>query len=195
MRWVAFLNLILSWSDFMHVRFWTILTFASLGLFLCGCAVNADDKKADDKTSDSKSDEVNLDDREVDFPKLPDGAGEIDEDAPKKFTKTKSGLKYRVLRKVKEGAAKPKPTNMVKVNYRGWFDNGKDFDSSYKSGKPAEFPLNEVIKGWTEGLQLVGKGGMIELEIPYDLAYGEKGRPGIPPKSTLHFLVELLDIK
>jgi len=180
----------------MHVRSWSMFTFASLGLFLCGCAVNADEKKADDKTSDSKSDEVSLDDREVDFPKLPDGAGEIDEDAPKKFTKTKSVLKYRVLRKAKEGAGKPKPTNTVKVNYRGWLDNGKDFDSSYKRGEPIEFRLDQVIKGWTEGMQLVGKGGMIELEIPYELGYGERGRPPvIPAKATLHFLVELLEIR
>ena len=134
------------------------------------------------------------DSKEVALPKLPKGAGEVDKDAPKKFSATASGLKYRVLRKGTGG--KPKATDNVKVNYHGWLDGGKVFDSSYDRGKPAEFPLDGVIKGWTEGLQLVGEGGMIELEIPFELAYGERGRPPkIPPKATLHFLVELLKVE
>lgn len=132
--------------------------------------------------------------KEVALPKLPKGAGKVDEDAPKKFSATESGLKYRVLRK--GTGDKPKATDMVKVHYHGWLDGGKVFDSSYDRGKPAEFPLDGVIKGWTEGLQLVGEGGMIELEIPFELAYGEGGQPPvIPPKARLHFLVELLKIK
>jgi len=132
--------------------------------------------------------------KEVALPKLPKGAGEVDKDAPKKFSATDSGLKYRVLRKGTGG--KPKATDNVKVNYHGWLDGGKVFDSSYDRGKPTEFPLNMVIKGWTEGLQLVGEGGMIELEIPFELAYGERGRPPvIPPKAQLHFLVELLKVE
>lgn len=120
--------------------------------------------------------------------------GPQDKDAPKEFTVTKSGLLYRVLRK-SEGK-KPAATNTVKVHYKGWLDNKSEFDSSYKRGESIEFPLNGVIAGWTEGLQLVGEGGMIELEIPYQLAYGERGAPPvIPPRAKLHFLVELLEVK
>lgn len=120
--------------------------------------------------------------------------GPSDKDAPKEFTTTKSGLKYRILRK-SEGD-KPRAANTVTVHYRGWLDGGKEFDSSYKRDDPTTFPLNGVIPGWTEGMQLVGKGGMIELEIPYELAYGAAGRPPvIPPKARLHFLVELLNIE
>lgn len=177
-----------------RIRGWHLLVAVATGLFLSVYGLADDDKQADEQTAEEKVADENAEEDEVEFPKLPKGAGEIDKDAPKKFSQTKSGLKYRVLRKPGEDAPKPKPTNTVKVHYRGWFDSGKDFDSSYKRGEPIEFRLDEVIKGWTEGMQLVGKGGMIELEIPYKLGYGERGRPGIPPKSTLHFLVELLEI-
>jgi FKBP-type peptidyl-prolyl cis-trans isomerase len=132
---------------------------------------------------------------EVAHPKLPAGAGMIDADAPKTFTKTASGLQYRVLRKGK--GANPKASDTVKVNYHGWLDNGTTFDSSYERKEPISFPLNGVIRGWTEGMQLVGAGGMIELVIPSDLGYGDRGTPGgpIPPKATLHFLVELIDVR
>lgn len=129
-----------------------------------------------------------------DFPKLPAGAGKIDDDASRDFTETDSGLKYRVLRKGK-GAA-PKGTSNVTVHYEGWLDGGKVFDSSYKRGEKISFPLSGVIKGWTEGLQLVSPGGMIELEIPSKLGYGERGAGGaIPPNATLHFLVELFEVQ
>lgn len=132
---------------------------------------------------------------EVPHPKLPAGAGKIDADAPKTFTKTASGLQYRVLRK--GSGANPKASDTVKVNYHGWLDNGKTFDSSYERNEPISFPLNRVIRGWTEGMQLVGEGGMIELVIPSDLGYGPSGTPGgpIPPNATLHFLVELIAVK
>jgi FKBP-type peptidyl-prolyl cis-trans isomerase FkpA len=120
--------------------------------------------------------------------------GPVDKDAPEQFTKTDSGLKYRIRRK--SDGEKPKRTSNVTVHYRGWLDDGKEFDSSYKRNDPATFPLNRVIPGWTEGVQLVGKGGMIELEIPSELGYGAAGAPGaIPPNARLHFLVELIDIK
>jgi len=120
--------------------------------------------------------------------------GPVDQDAPKEFTTTKSGLKYRILRKA--DGAKPKASNTVTVNYKGWLDGGKEFDSSYKRGEPISFPLNGVIPGWTEGMQLVPKGGMIELEIPSELGYGARGAGGvIPPNAKLHFIVELLDIE
>ena len=119
--------------------------------------------------------------------------GAVDKDAPEEFTTTTSGLKYRIRRK--STGKKPTATDRVEVHYKGWFDNGDTFDSSYSRGKSIAFPLNGVIKGWTEGMQLIGEGGMIELYVPYELAYGERGRPGIPPKSNLHFLVELLEVK
>ena len=131
---------------------------------------------------------------DVALPEMPKGAGKVDADAPKSFTTTASGLKYRILRK--GDGAKPAATDKVKVNYHGWLDGGKVFDSSYNRGEPISFGLNQVIKGWTEGMQLVGTGGMIELEIPADLGYGARGAPGaIPPNSTIHFLVELLKVE
>lgn len=131
--------------------------------------------------------------KEVPFPKMPKTAGKIDNDAPKTFIETESGLKYRVLRK---GAGKqPKAADTVEVNYHGWLDSGKVFDSSYDRGESIAFGLRQVIKGWTEGLQLVKEGGMIELVIPSDLAYGDRSPgAGIPPKATLHFLVELIQV-
>lgn len=133
-------------------------------------------------------------DAEVPLPQLPKGAGVLDADAPKTFTKTASGLEYRILRK--GAGVTPKASNTVKVNYHGWLDDGKVFDSSYKRGEPIEFGLNQVIAGWTEGMQLVGKGGMIELVIPSNLGYGKRGAGGvIPGDATLHFLVELLDVR
>jgi len=126
---------------------------------------------------------------------MPAGAGKPDADAPTEFTKTDSGLQYRVLR---QGAGtKPTALDQVEVNYHGWLDDGTVFDSSYKRGESISFPLNRVIPGWTEGMQLVGEGGMIELLIPSDLGYGPRGTPGgpIPPNATLHFLVELIKVK
>ena len=128
------------------------------------------------------------------FPPLPPGAGAIDPKAPKAFTATESGLKYRILR---QGAGvKPAAVQRVEVNYHGWLFNGRVFDSSYARGMPITFGLNQVIKGWTEGMQKIGKGGMIELEIPGYLGYGLQGQAssGIPPNATLHFIVELIDI-
>lgn len=137
---------------------------------------------------------VAADTAETPHPQLPAGAGKLDADAPKAFAATPSGLQYRVLRK--GSGANPKPTDKVKVNYHGWLDGGKVFDSSYQRGEAIEFGLNQVIPGWTEGMQLVGEGGMIELLIPSNLGYGPRGAGGtIPPNATLHFLVELLDVK
>jgi FKBP-type peptidyl-prolyl cis-trans isomerase len=106
---------------------------------------------------------------------------------------TGSGLKYIIL---KDGnGAFPKATNNVKVHYTGSLTNGEVFDSSVKRGEPIDFNLNQVIPGWTEGLQLMKEGGKYKFYIPYSLAYGERGYPGaIPPKSDLIFEVELLKI-
>ncbi len=117
----------------------------------------------------------------------------VDIEASTEFTETKSGLKYRILRQT--DGQKPVASDTVLAHYAGWLDDGSEFDSSYSRGAPTDFPLNGVIPGWTEGLQLIGKGGMIELEIPSDLGYGPQGMPGaIPPNATLHFKVELIDI-
>jgi FKBP-type peptidyl-prolyl cis-trans isomerase FklB len=107
---------------------------------------------------------------------------------------TASGLQYKVL---KEGTgAQPKATDTVTVNYRGTLINGKEFDSSYQRGQPATFPLNGVIKGWTEGLQLMKQGAKYQLFVPPNLAYGERAAgPDITPNSTLIFEVELLEVK
>lgn len=123
----------------------------------------------------------------------PSGPLLIDDDAPTEFTTTESGLKYRILRKSKK--QKPVPSSKVEVDYRGWLDDGSTFDSSYNMRAPASFSLSKVIPAWTEGLQLLGEGGMIELEVPPELGYGEAGNPpSIPPNATLHFKVELLRI-
>jgi FKBP-type peptidyl-prolyl cis-trans isomerase FklB len=104
-----------------------------------------------------------------------------------------SGLQYKVI--TAGTGPMPKATDTVTVNYAGHFLDGTEFDSSYKRNEPATFPLNQVIKGWTEALQLMKVGSKWEIFVPGDLAYGEQGRPGIPPNSTLVFEVELLGIK
>lgn len=110
------------------------------------------------------------------------------------FIETATGLKYRILRAGSD--RKPEPNDIVISHYKGWLDDGSIFDSSYRMGEPIDFPLNRVISGWTEGLQLVGEGGMIELDIPYSLGYGDQGSPPvIPPKARLHFVVELMKIR
>ncbi|MBA3058510.1 MAG: FKBP-type peptidyl-prolyl cis-trans isomerase [Gammaproteobacteria bacterium] len=105
-----------------------------------------------------------------------------------------SGLVYRSL---KDGVgASPKASDTVKVNYRGTFPDGKEFDSSYKRNQAIEFPLGNVIKCWTEGVQRMKVGGKAKLTCPSAIAYGERGAGGvIPPNATLLFEVELLAIK
>jgi FKBP-type peptidyl-prolyl cis-trans isomerase len=108
---------------------------------------------------------------------------------------TASGLKYQVL-KQGSGKVSPKATDTVKVHYHGTLTNGTVFDSSVQRGEPISFPLNGVIAGWTEGLQLMKVGDKFKFEIPPNLAYGEQSPSSmIPPNSTLVFEVELLDIQ
>jgi FKBP-type peptidyl-prolyl cis-trans isomerase FkpA len=109
-------------------------------------------------------------------------------------TTTSSGLVYQSL-KAGNGAS-PTAADVVKVHYRGTLTDGSEFDSSYKRGQPAEFPLNRVIKCWTEGVQMMKVGGKAKLTCPPAIAYGERGTPGgpIPPNATLNFEVELLGI-
>ena len=104
-----------------------------------------------------------------------------------------SGLQYKVL---KEGTGKkPSASSQVRCHYEGTLLNGVKFDSSYDRGEPAVFGLNQVIRGWTEGVQLMAEGAKYEFYIPYDLAYGEHGAPGaIPPYAALKFIVELVEV-
>ncbi|MGC3961973.1 MAG: FKBP-type peptidyl-prolyl cis-trans isomerase [Rhodocyclaceae bacterium] len=123
-----------------------------------------------------------------------DGKVQLEKAAKEKgAVKTASGLVYL---SVKEGSgAQPKANDTVKVNYRGTTPDGKEFDSSYKRNEPAEFPLNGVIKCWTEGVAKMKVGGKAKLTCPAALAYGEQSpSPDIPPNSTLTFDVELLSV-
>jgi hypothetical protein len=107
---------------------------------------------------------------------------------------TATGLQYEILAPG-DGRA-PKASDTVKVNYRGTLLDGTEFDSSYKRNEPIEFPLGGVIRGWTEGLQLIKEGGKIKLFIPSNLAYGPRGAGGIiGPDETLIFEVELLKVR
>ena len=129
----------------------------------------------------------------IDKPELQAGTGAMDEDFAQEFSETDSGLKYRILRD--SDGKKATSASTVSVNYRGWLNSGKVFDSSYARTAPTTFPLRDVIAGWREGMQLVGEGGMIELWVPSRLGYGKSGSPGsIPPHSNLHFVVELVSV-
>src|SRR5213592_1134514 len=124
-----------------------------------------------------------------------EGTKFLEENKKKEGVKTTaSGLQYKLI---KEGTgAQPKATDTVTVNYRGTLINGKEFDSSYKRGQPATFPLNGVIKGWTEALQLMKVGSKYQLFVPSNLAYGERAvGADIAANATLIFEVELLDVK
>lgn len=123
-----------------------------------------------------------------------DGERFLTENAKKEgVTVLPSGLQYTVI---KEGnGAKPLATDRVKCHYEGTLPNGTIFDSSYKRGEPAVFPLNGVIAGWTEGVQLMNEGAKYRFFIPYHLAYGERGAgQAIPPYAALVFDVELIEV-
>jgi peptidylprolyl isomerase len=113
----------------------------------------------------------------------------------KQLHETDSGLKYYDIREG-DGPQPPTDSAVVRVHYTGWLVDGTKFDSSRDRGQPVEFPLSRVIQGWSEGVSSMKVGGKRKLIIPFNLAYGERGRPrgGIPPKATLIFDVELLDI-
>ena len=165
----------------------TLATCFPLALLLPD-AVVAQEKTAQDQKSLSHGPK---DDQE----KVP--PGKIDKNAKKKFTTTKSGLKYRILRQGKKDAKRATENDEVTVHNKGRLDKNKIFDSSYRRAEKISFPLKRVFPGWTEGMQLVGEGGMIELEIPAKLGYGNRdvGNGLIPANSTLHFLVELYQVK
>lgn len=111
------------------------------------------------------------------------------------YVETPSGLKYAII---KEGTGRsPKAVDTVKVNYAGQLTDidATEFDSSYARHEPISFPLNGVIKGWTEGLQLMKEGAVYEFYIPADLAYGENGSGPVPPNAPLIFQVELIEVQ
>ena len=117
----------------------------------------------------------------------------LDKNAKREGVKvTSSGLQYEVL---EEGNGKsPLATDIVRCHYEGRLIDGTVFDSSYKRGEPSEFALNQVIKGWTEGLQLMKEGSKYRFYIPYHLAYGSRGIGNIPPYAALIFDVELIEV-
>ncbi len=115
------------------------------------------------------------------------------ENQTQEYITTASGLQYKILRDA--AGPKPGPTSRVTVHYEGKLLDGNIFDSSYDRKKPNTFGLDEVIPGWTEGVQLMSAGSMYEFIIPPAPAYGSRELPGIPANSTLIFKVELLEIK
>lgn len=123
-----------------------------------------------------------------------EGAAFLEENKKKDNIKvTSSGLQYEILSDA--DGKKPSKTSKVSVHYTGSLLNGQVFDSSVQRGTPAEFGLNQVIPGWTEGLQLMSEGAKYKFYIPAELAYGQRGAPGaIPPNATLIFEVELLKV-
>ncbi len=126
-------------------------------------------------------------------PKPPPAPADVRE-APKDATKTASGLAYKLLKKGK-GARRPKATDTVSVHYTGWTPDGKMFDSSIPSGEPVSFPLKRVIKGWTEGLQLMSEGDSMRFWIPSELAYGDKPKRAGAPAGMLVFDIELIAVQ
>ncbi len=125
------------------------------------------------------------------------GKAFLEKNAKKEGVKTTaSGLQYKVIKAGRKDGKKPGPRSRVTVNYEGRHLNGEVFDSSYKRNKPITFPLNRVIKGWTEGLQLMREGAHYQLFIPPSLGYGTTGAGrAIGPEETLIFDVELLEVK
>lgn len=145
-----------------------------------------------DETMKAKQQEMALKESEA---SLAEGKKFLEENAKKEGVMvTESGIQYSVLTEA-EGD-KPAATDTVKVHYKGTFLNGETFDSSYDRGEPAVFPLNRVIRGWTEGVQLMSVGSKYKFTIPSDLAYGPNGNPPrIPGNSVLEFEIELLEIQ
>lgn len=120
--------------------------------------------------------------------------GPTDADAPQEFKTTSTGLMYRILRKTERD--KPNEFSIVTMSQRGWLDDGTEIESSYELNRTNTAALDKLIPGLREGIVLIGEGGKIELEIPYQLAYGTRGYPPrIPGGATLHYIIELHSFK
>ncbi|MGQ0634689.1 MAG: FKBP-type peptidyl-prolyl cis-trans isomerase [Planctomycetaceae bacterium] len=178
----------------MPRRLWIVFVPALLAFVGCAPDLESKSKTAAPVSTAPAVASKGVEMDENGFPKLPPGAGAIDPDALQEFETTASGLKYRILRK--SDGRHPTSNDNVLAHYVGWLDGGEEFDSSYRRGQPIGFALTKVVRGWTEGIPLVGEGGMIELEIPSNLGYGPDGMPPvIPGNATLHFVVELQKIR
>ncbi len=127
----------------------------------------------------------------IPFPNLPAGAGSISSDAPKTFSTTKSGLKYRILRKGK--GPLPKLADTVQAHYYGWRDDGNSFENTYQNGLPQPFPINGIFAPFAEGVQLINAGGMIEIEVPAKLV--DRSVAGNPSNVNLHYIIEMISVK
>lgn len=165
------------------MKFLRIFLSIVLAVTLAACAGSADDDESNAVVDENGH--LIADKEQVKF---------LEENAKKPGVKvTESGLQYRVI---KEGEGeKPGPEDQVVVHYTGKLTNGKVFDSSEERGEPATFGVNQVIKGWTEALQMMPVGSEWELVIPAEIAYGSRSQGSIPPNSTLIFNVKLLEIK
>ena len=170
-------------------KIFTILMAAGLIMGMASCNSNtSSEQTAEEATTEADYGQEIKDNKTI-------GREFLEENAKNdSVIQTESGLQYMVL---KEGTgAKPGPTDEVTVHYTGKLINGTVFDSSVERGEPATFPLNKVIPGWTEGLQLMSEGAKYRLFIPSELAYGEKGAgEQILPNSTLIFDVELIKVE
>lgn len=169
----------------MKHQLW-ILAVATASLFaMPSCLKESDDNSEYQKQYEQMCQE-NLD----------KGKAYLDENGKREGVKTTdTGLQYEVLKEGNEDGKQPKATDKVKCHYQGTLIDGTIFDSSYKRNEPSEFALNQVISGWTEGLQLMKEGAKYRFVLPYNLAYGPNGNGSIPPYSTLIFEVELLEVK
>lgn len=188
----------------MNSGFKTITTVAVLGaaVFLSACEsaeVKAERIAAEQAAlavCDAES-VVGLDAFTLDLPALAGSAEAFHNSLADKdgVSTLPSGLQYSVVQSGNSNGPIPLPEQVVRVNYHGVFPNGEKFDSSFDRGEPSEFPLNRVIRGWTEGVGLMRPCDAWTFYIPADLAYGPKGRPGIPGGASLVFHVQLLEVK
>src|SRR5262249_59315621 len=158
----------------------TLCATAAVAFLLAGC--NKPTQSGDDKNSGAAA-------------SAPKAGAAANANTTNEMITTASGLQYQVLKRG-TGTTSPKATDTVNVHYHGTLLNGTVFDSSVERGQPISFPLNQVIPGWTEGLQLMKVGDKFKFVIPPNLAYGPNSpSPAIPPNSTLVFEVELLGIQ
>lgn len=177
------------------------ITQVLAGLFLCMTLISCDffkkwfnsstedNSKISEPSDKNESQTINLSKENT----VSDQVEFLNQNKNKEGVKTTgSGLQYKVI---KEGAGKsPGAASLVEVHYQGTLINGVEFDSSYKRNETAKFPLDRVIPGWTEGLQLMKEGATYEFYIPSNLAYGDRNLPNIPAGSTLIFKVELIKV-